>query len=244
MQILPAIDILGGRVVRLLRGSFEDVTFYNADPVEEAKRWEAEGAEWLHVVDLDGAANGEPANIACVEAIVRAVSIPVQTGGGIRSLETLERLYSAGVARTVLGTALVADPELVGEAAYRYPGVVAGIDARDGRVAIQGWRQGTEREVEELVDEFAAHGVQRVVYTDIARDGAQTGPNLDAYRSLVGRTAMRVMASGGISGIDDIVALREIGGLEGVIVGRALYEGTLDLGEAIAAARGGNGAPC
>ena len=238
MQILPAIDILGGRVVRLLQGNFDDVTFYNADPVEEAKRWADQGAQWLHVVDLDGAANGEPANIEYVEAIVRAVDIPVQVGGGIRSLETLERLYAAGVARTVLGTALVADPDLVGEAAYRYPGVVAGIDALNGRVAIQGWRLGTEREVGELVDEFAALGVRRLVYTDISRDGAQTGPNVAAYRALVERTTMCVIASGGVSGIEDILALRGLGGLEGVIVGRALYEGTIDLAEAIAAADG------
>ncbi len=243
MLVLPAIDILGGRVVRLLRGNFDDVTFYNAEPVEEAKRWEAQGAEWLHVVDLDGAAKGEPANIAQVEEIIRAVGIPVQVGGGIRSLQTLDRLYDAGAARTVLGTALIADPELVDEAAYRYPGVVAGIDARDGRVAIQGWRRGTEREALELAEAFAAHGVRRVVYTDISRDGAQTGPNLEAYRALMQRTAMCVIASGGIASVDDVVALRDAG-VEGAIIGRAIYEGAVSLPEAIAAARAVEMPPC
>jgi phosphoribosylformimino-5-aminoimidazole carboxamide ribotide isomerase len=234
MQIIPAIDILGGHVVRLRQGNFDEVTIYNADPLDQAKRWIAAGAEIIHVVDLDGAVTGEPTNIATVEAIARAVDVPVQVGGGIRSLETLERLYDAGVARTVLGTALVNDPELVAAACERFPGIVAGIDARDGLVAIEGWKQGTARRVADVVAEMAALGVRRLVYTDISLDGMQTGPNLAAYRDLVATTGLAVIASGGVSTIEDIRALLDIPGIEGVIAGRALYEGTLDLADAIA----------
>jgi phosphoribosylformimino-5-aminoimidazole carboxamide ribotide isomerase len=236
MQIIPAIDILGGHVVRLRQGSFDEVTIYNADPLDQAKRWIAAGAQIIHVVDLDGAVTGQPTNIATVEAIARAVDVPVQVGGGIRTLETLERLYDAGVARTVLGTALVNDPDLVATACERFPGIVAGIDARDGLVAIEGWKQGTARRVADVVAEMAALGVRRLVYTDISLDGMQTGPNLVAYRDLVASTGLAVIASGGVSTIEDIRALLGIPGIEGVIAGRALYEGTLDLAEAIAVA--------
>lgn len=237
MQVIPAIDILGGHVVRLRQGSFDEVTLYNADPIDQAKRWIAAGAEIIHVVDLDGAVTGEPLNIATVEAITRAVDVPVQVGGGVRSLTTLERLFDAGVARVVLGTALVNDPGFVAAACTRYAGVVAGIDARDGMVAIEGWKQGTRRTVADVVAQLAELGVRRLVYTDISLDGMQTGPNLAAYRDLVASTGVAVIASGGVSTIDDIRALAEIGGIEGVIAGRALYEGTLDLSEAIALAR-------
>ena len=237
MKIIPAIDILNGHVVRLRQGSFDEVTIYNADPLDQAKRWIAAGAEIIHVVDLDGAVTGQPMNIATVEAIARAVDVPVQVGGGIRSLETLERLYDAGVARTVLGTALVSDPDLVAAACERFPGIVAGIDARNGMVAIEGWRQGTTRTVSDVVAELTDIGVRRLIYTDISLDGMQTGPNLEAYRALVASTAVAVIASGGVSTIDDIRALTAIPGIEGVIAGRALYEGTLDLAEAIAVAR-------
>lgn len=238
MQILPAIDILGGQAVRLKQGRFDEVTVYNPDPVDQARRWADAGAEIIHVVDLDGAATGSPANIAIVEAIVRAVDVPVQVGGGIRSLETLRRLREAGVARTVLGTALIKQPELVAAACAEFPGVVAGIDARDGMVAVEGWQQGSARTVEEVVSELAGLGVTRLVYTDIALDGMQTGPNLEAYRRLTASTDVAVIASGGVSTIADIRALTTIPGVEGVIAGRALYEGTLDLAEAIAVGRG------
>jgi len=238
MQILPAIDILSGKVVRLKQGRFDEVTLYNADPVDQAKRWADAGAEIIHVVDLDGAATGEPVNIAAIEAIVAAVDIPVQVGGGIRSERTLERLYDAGVARTVLGTALVTDPELVARACARWPGIVAGVDARDGKVAIEGWMQGTERSVIDLVTELDGLGVKRLVYTDIALDGMQTGPNVRAYRALALAADASIIASGGVSVIDDIRALARIPGVEGVIAGRALYEGTLDLAEAIAVGGG------
>jgi len=236
MQIIPAIDILGGHVVRLRQGSFDEVTIYNSDPIDQAKRWIAAGAEIIHVVDLDGASTGEPVNIATVEAIARMVDVPVQVGGGIRSLATLERLFDAGVVRAVLGTALINDPDFVAAACARYEGVVAGIDARDGMVAIEGWKQGTARTVADVVAELASLGVRRLVYTDISLDGMQTGPNLAAYCDLVATTDIAIIASGGVSTIEDIRALAQVPGIEGVIAGRALYEGTLDLAEAIALA--------
>ncbi len=239
MQVIPAIDILGGHVVRLRQGSFDEVTMYNADPLDQARRWIDAGAEILHIVDLDGAVTGEPTNIATVEAIARAVDVPVQVGGGIRNLDTLERLFDAGVARAVLGTALISDPDLVAAACERYPGIVAGIDARDGLVAIQGWKQGTTRTVAAVIAELADLGVRRLVYTDIRLDGMQAGPNLAAYRSLLVPDGIAVIASGGVSTLDDIVALASLPGIEGAIAGRALYEGTLDLAEAVAAARRG-----
>lgn len=238
MQIFPAIDILGGKAVRLRQGRYDQVTVYNDDPVEQARIWASGGAEWLHVVDLDGARDGVPANIEVVARIVKKAHVPVQTGGGIRSMETLDRLYDAGVTRTVLGTSLVTDPDFVARAAAKYAGIVAGVDARDGKVAIEGWRQGTEREVIELIEELAALGVQRVVYTDISRDGMQTGVSAQAYRDLAERSPMRIIASGGITGLDDIRALAAIGRrVEGAIVGTALYEQLFTLPDAIAAGR-------
>ncbi|MDT8434974.1 MAG: 1-(5-phosphoribosyl)-5-[(5-phosphoribosylamino)methylideneamino]imidazole-4-carboxamide isomerase [Anaerosomatales bacterium] len=238
MQIFPAIDILGGKAVRLRQGHYDQVTVYNDDPVEQARIWAAGGAEWLHVVDLDGARDGVPANIDVVARIVKKVGVPVQTGGGIRSMETLDRLYDAGVTRTVLGTSLVTDPVFVEAAAHKYAGIVAGIDARDGKVAIEGWRQGTEREVAELIEELARLGVPRVVYTDISRDGMQSGVNTAVYRALAADAPMTVIASGGVTGLDDVRALASIGRrIEGVIIGVALYEQRFTLAEAIAAAR-------
>lgn len=238
MRIFPAIDILGGKAVRLRQGRYDQVTVYNDDPVEQARIWAEGGAEWLHIVDLDGARDGAPANIAVIERIVREVGVPVQTGGGIRTMETLDRLHDAGVTRTVLGTSLVTDPEFVAAAAHKYAGIVAGVDARDGKVAIEGWRQGTEREVGELIEELAALGVQRVVYTDIRRDGMQTGVNAEAYSELAESSPMTVIASGGISTLDDVRALASIGRrIEGAIIGIALYEDRFTLAEAIAAAR-------
>ena len=238
MQIFPAIDILGGRAVRLRQGLYDQVTVYNDDPVEQARIWAAGGAEWLHVVDLDGARDGVPANIDVIRAIVRAVGVPVQAGGGIRSMDTLDRFYDVGVTRTVLGTSLVTHPEFVEEAAHKYAGIVAGVDARDGKVAIEGWRQGTEYGALELIAELARLGVQRVVYTDISRDGMQSGVNTAAYRALAEAAPMTVIASGGVTSLDDIRALAAIGRrIEGVIVGVALYEERFKLPDAIAAAR-------
>jgi phosphoribosylformimino-5-aminoimidazole carboxamide ribotide isomerase len=238
VQILPAIDILAGRVVRLRQGSFDEVTVYNADPVDQAKRWEAAGAEIIHVVDLDGAVAGEPVNMASIEAIVAAVDVPVQVGGGIRSDRTLEALFDAGVARAVLGTSLITDQDFVMRACARWPGVVGGVDARNGRVAIAGWKHTTEQDLVDVVTELGALGVRRVVYTDISFDGMESGLNLRAYRGLSLATDASVIASGGVSMLDDVRALAAVPGVEGVIIGRALYTGSIDLGEAIAAGRG------
>jgi phosphoribosylformimino-5-aminoimidazole carboxamide ribotide isomerase len=236
--ILPAIDILAGRVVRLKQGSFDEVTVYNNDPVDQAKRWEDAGAEIIHVVDLDGALLGEPVNFASIEAIVAALRIPVQVGGGIRSDTTLQRLHDIGVERMVLGTALINDPALVRRACFRWPGIVAGVDAREGRVAIEGWKQGTEFDVGEVVAELGTLGVRRLVYTDISLDGMQGGPNVKAYEALALTTEAAIIASGGVSTIADVRALAAVDGVEGIIVGRALYAKTLDLSEAIAVGRG------
>ena len=240
MQIFPAIDILGGKAVRLKQGRYDQVTIYNEDPVAQARVWAEGGAEWIHVVDLDGARDGMPANIDSVRAIAAAVDVPIQTGGGIRSMATLEALIDAGVSRCVLGTTLVTEPEFVAAACAAYPeAVVAGIDARDGKVAIEGWRQGTERGVFELVHELELLGVRRVVYTDISRDGMQQGANYGAYRALAGQIEIPIIASGGVSTLDDIRDLASIGpGVEGAIVGTALYEGAFTLPEAIAVGYG------
>ncbi len=244
MYILPAIDILDGKVVRLRQGRLDAVTVYNDDPVDQAKRWEAAGAEWIHVVDLDGAVLGEPRNIGHVARIAAAVNVPIQTGGGIRSLETLRMLYAAGVARTVLGTTLVTQPDFVAKACAEFDGIVAGIDARDGHVQVEGWRQGTEYGVLELIRELERLGVKRLAYTDISLDGMQRGVNYGAYRALASQVDMPIIASGGVSSLDDIVDLRGIGRrVEGVIVGVALYEGTFTLEQAIAAGRGEEAGP-
>ena len=239
MIVLPAIDILDGKAVRLMQGRLDAVTVYNDDPVDQARKWVAEGAEWLHVVDLDGAVTGTPVNIDIVRAIVEAVDIPVEVGGGIRSMETLRALYDAGVTRTVLGTTLVTQPELVAEACREFAGIVAGIDAREGKVAVEGWREGTEYGVLELVQELELLGIRRLAYTDISRDGMQTGANYGAYRALASQVDIPIIASGGVSTLDDIRDLAALGSqIEGVIVGRALYEGTFTIAQANAAARG------
>lgn len=239
MQILPAIDILDGKVVRLRQGRLDAVTVFNEDPVDQAKRWADGGAEWIHVVDLDGAVLGEPKNIEVVQRIAAAVDVPLEVGGGIRTMDTLDRLYDAGITRAVLGTTLVTEPEFVAEACTKYPGIVAGIDARDGRVAISGWREGTEYGVLELVRELELLGVKRVAYTDIARDGMQGGVNYGAYRALVGQVDVPIIASGGVSTLDDLRDLVSIGPqIEGVIIGMALYENRFTLPEAIAVGRG------
>ncbi len=238
MIILPAIDILDGKAVRLRQGRLDAVTVYNDDPVDQARRFIDSGAEWIHVVDLDGAVLGEPRNIEYVKRIV-ALGVPVQTGGGIRTMETIDRMFDAGVHRIVLGTALVKEPLLVREACVKYPGIVAGIDARDGKVAIEGWREGTDHGVLELILELEMLGVRRVAYTDISKDGMQTGVNYGAYRALTTQISIPIIASGGVSSLDDIRDLRTLGPqVEGVIVGRALYERTFTLEEAFVVARG------
>ncbi|MBA4370801.1 MAG: 1-(5-phosphoribosyl)-5-((5-phosphoribosylamino)methylideneamino)imidazole-4-carboxamide isomerase [Coriobacteriaceae bacterium] len=241
MIVFPAIDILDGRVVRLHQGRLDAVKVYNDDPVDQARQWLDGGAEWLHVVDLDGAVLGEPRNIDVIERIVEAVEIPVQVGGGIRTMETIRRYLAAGVTRVVLGTTLVTHPELVAEAcAEDCEQIVAGIDARDGKVAIEGWREGTDHGVLDLVRDLQLLGVRRLAYTDIALDGTQRGVNYGAYRTLAGQIDIPIIASGGVASLDDITDLVSIGPqVEGVIIGIALYEKRFSLPEAIAAARGG-----
>lgn len=239
MKIYPAIDILDGKVVRLYQGRLDAVKVYNDDPVEQARIWAEQGAEWIHVVDLDGAVLGTPKNAHIIASIVKAVDVSVQVGGGIRSMDTIDRLFGTGASRVVLGTALVNDPDLVSEACSKYSDIVAGIDAREGRVAIEGWKQGTVRGVLELINELELLGIRRVAYTDITRDGTRAGVNYGAYRALVDRTELPVIASGGVAGLGDIRDLVSIGPqIEGVIIGTALYERAFTLLQAIAAGRG------
>ncbi|HET6351118.1 MAG TPA: 1-(5-phosphoribosyl)-5-[(5-phosphoribosylamino)methylideneamino]imidazole-4-carboxamide isomerase [Coriobacteriia bacterium] len=242
MIVFPAIDILGGRAVRLSQGDYERVTVYNEDPVAQAREFAEAGAEWIHVVDLDGARDGVPGNIAVVERIAREVGLPVENGGGIRTLETMQRLADAGVTRMVLGTKLATDPAFVREAVSRFgaDGVVAGIDARDGMVAVEGWREGTSTPAAELVAELRDLGIRHLVYTDISRDGMQTGVNIEAYDEIAETAGFPVIASGGVSTLDDFRELAALGPdvIEGAITGRALYEGAFKLKHAIRAARG------
>ena len=241
MIVFPAIDILGGRAVRLAQGDYDRVTVYNENPFVQARQFAEQGAEWVHVVDLDGARTGVPENIRIIERIANDSGLKVEVGGGIRSLATLKRLAFAGVLRCVLGTKLVTDREFVDEAVAKYGDrVVAGIDARDGMVAVEGWREGTATPADELVGELAALGVRHLVYTDISRDGMQTGINAPAYVGVAVSAGFPVVASGGVSTLDDIRALAALGPevIEGVIAGRAIYEGAFTLPEALAAARG------
>ncbi len=241
MIVLPAIDILAGRAVRLAQGDYDRVTVYNEDPVAQARDFAEQGAEWIHIVDLDGARDGVPGNIALVERIATEVGLPVQTGGGIRSLDTMRRLVDVGVSRVVLGTKLATDREFVIEAVERFgEAVTAGVDARDGMVAIEGWREGTATSASELVRELAGMGVRHLVYTDISRDGMRTGVNVEAYEAIAEDADFPVIASGGIASLEDLCQLAALGPdvVEGAIIGRALYEGAFKLKHAIRAARG------
>jgi len=241
MYILPAIDILDGKAVRLAKGDYARVTVYNEDPVEQAKAFEAAGATWLHMVDLDGAKSGNADNIAVVERILANTSLKVEVGGGLRSMDVLARLSDAGAARMVLGTALVRDPEFAQAAIEEYgDALAAGIDAKSGEVAVVGWREGSGVQAVDLAAQMSALGYRHLVYTDIARDGMQTGIDVQAYVQMAAAFGHPVIASGGVAGIDDIKNLAAAertnpGSIEGVIAGRAIYEGTLVLEEAIAA---------
>jgi phosphoribosylformimino-5-aminoimidazole carboxamide ribotide isomerase len=237
MIVFPAIDLKDGQCVRLMQGDPERATVYGRDPVAVAGRWEREGAGWLHVVDLDGAFSQVPKNRNVVAAIVKSVSIPVQLGGGIRDMETIDDYMSLGVHRVILGTVALRRPELMHEACKLYPHRIAlGIDARDGRVAIEGWTETTATDAISLVNRFAGLDLAAVIYTDIHRDGMQSGVNLEATRRLLESTAFPVIASGGVATIADIQALLPLVplGLMGVITGRAIYNGTLNLSEALA----------
>lgn len=238
MILYPAIDLKDGACVRLLRGDMQAATVFGTDPAAQARAFQDAGAEWLHLVDLNGAFAGQPVNGAAVAAILDAVTIPVQLGGGIRDMETAARWLEGGVARVILGTAAVEDPAFVAEAARRWPGRIAiGIDARGGRVATRGWAEETALTASELAARFEGAGLGAIIYTDIDRDGAMGGPNIEATEALARAVTIPVIASGGVSSLGDLVALRDTGVIAGAISGRALYDGALDLGEALAALR-------
>lgn len=240
MYLLPAIDILGGKAVRLQKGDYSKVTVYNDDPVAQARAFVEAGAEWVHVVDLDGARSGVPENALIVERIVRETPLKVEIGGGIRSLETLKRLADLGAARMVLGTALVNDPELASAAVDLVGGerLTAGIDAKNGEVAVSGWIEGSGVAATDLAKAMAAAGFRHLVYTDIARDGMQTGLDPQAYARMAEAFGHPVIASGGVANVADIRSLATVvESIEGVIAGRAIYEGTLTVVEGVAACR-------
>lgn len=239
MIVFPAIDILGGRVVRLAQGDYDRVTVYSDDPVAQARAFAEQGARWVHVVDLDGARDGTPGALGIIERIVRETGLEVQTGGGIRTIETMRRLADAGASRMVLGTKLVTDPGFVDAAVTEFgERVVAGIDARDGEVKIAGWREGTPLRATELASELRGRGVRHLVYTDISRDGMGTGISAEAYRHMAACTGFPVVVSGGMATLDDVRTVASLGPAvaEGVIIGRALYEGGIGLGDALAIA--------
>jgi len=240
MLVIPAIDLRAGRCVRLRQGIKDQETVYSDNPAEVARRWEAQGAEVIHVVDLDGAFEGRPRNFAVVKKVVKAVGIPIQLGGGLRNLKAIERAIEAGVARVILGTAALRNPNLLPEAASRFEGrVAAAIDARDGIVAVEGWTRESGEQAIDVALRFERAGACALIYTDIARDGMQTGPNLAGLKRLAEAVEAPVIASGGIKDLEDIKALLKLEGLgvEGAITGRAIYAGTLDLREAVLLAR-------
>jgi phosphoribosylformimino-5-aminoimidazole carboxamide ribotide isomerase len=237
MILYPAIDLKDGRCVRLVKGDMAQATVFNDSPGDQAARFVAAGAEWIHVVDLNGAFAGKPVNRAAVEAILTAARVPIQLGGGIRDLATVEAWIAAGVARVVLGTAAVKDPALVRAAARRFPGKVAvGIDARGGRVATEGWADTSELAAAELALRFADAGVAALIHTDIDRDGVLGGPNVAASAALARAVPIPVIVSGGVSSLADLRAVKDAAssGIAGVISGRAIYDGRIDLAAAIA----------
>ncbi len=240
MLVIPAIDLKGGRCVRLYQGDMDRATVYSDDPVATALRWQSEGAERLHVVDLDGAVSGAGVNTTTIEQICAALSIPVQVGGGIRTVAAAVHLFASGVHRVILGTIAYRQPAIVAEACQRFPGrITVGIDARAGKVAVQGWTEGTELDAVSLARQCATMGVSEIVYTDIARDGTEQGVNVDATLALAHAVALPIIASGGVASSSDIERLAPLSkeGIAGVIVGRALYTGAVTLAEAIALAK-------
>ncbi len=242
MILFPAIDLKDGECVRLVHGEMTSATVFNTDPAAQAEQFEAQGFDHLHLVDLDGAFAGSPRNVQAVEAILGRVSIPVQLGGGIRDLRTIDNWLSRGIRRVILGTAAVRDPGLVREAARLFPGAIAvGIDSRDGRVAVEGWAKTVSLTSIELGRRFEDAGVAAVVSTDIGRDGAMKGLNIEGTIALADAISIPVIASGGLASMDDVWRLLDpdCARLAGAITGRALYDGRLDAKEALAALRGG-----
>jgi len=242
MNVIPAIDILGGRCVRLYQGDYSQSQTFNENPVDVAKQWADQGASRLHLVDLDGAKAGQPVNEKTIEAIVKAVDVPVQLGGGLRDYASVANVLALGVERAIVGTVAVEKPELVGQLCQEFPGqIVVGIDARNGKVAVKGWLETSEVLATDLAERMAKLGVAAIVYTDIHRDGTLAGPNIPALRELASAVAIPAIASGGISSITDLLSLLALEplGVKAAIVGRALYTGDIILKEAIQAV--GNG---
>jgi phosphoribosylformimino-5-aminoimidazole carboxamide ribotide isomerase len=240
MLVIPAIDLKGGKCVRLYQGDMDRATVYSDDPVAMALRWQSEGAERLHVVDLDGAVSGAGVNTAVIERICQTLTIPVQVGGGIRTVEAADHLFSRGVSRIILGTVAYRQPEVVATTCQRFPGqVTVGIDARAGKVAVQGWTEATELDAVSLAKQCADMGVSEIVYTDIARDGTEQGVNINATLALAHAVALPIIASGGVASLRDLERLAplEQEGIAGVIVGKALYTGAVKLAEAITLTR-------
>ena len=241
MLVIPAIDLKDGRCVRLRQGRMSEETVFSDDPVEMAKRWYSLGAERIHVVDLNGAHQGVPVNSEMIRKVTKTVPVPVQLGGGIRDIGTVDAYLKQGVRWVIIGTAALKDPDFVFEAASRYPDrIILGIDARNGKVAIEGWKEDVPVSPSQLARRFESAGISAIVYTDVLRDGMKTGPNIEATTEMARCTSTPVIASGGISGLSDvreILALAEYGVI-GMITGRALYDGTLELDEAISLCKG------
>lgn len=236
MILYPAIDLKDGNAVRLVHGDMAQSTVFNDDPAAQARAFVDAGCAWLHLVDLNGAFAGEPVNAAPVEAILKSCKVPAQLGGGIRDMATIERWLDKGLARVILGTVAVEDPDLVRAAAAAFPGQVAvGIDARNGRVATKGWATETDVMVTDLAKSFEDAGMAAIIYTDINRDGAMGGPNVEATADLARAVCIPVIASGGVSSLADLQALKATGVIEGAISGRALYDGAIDLASALKA---------
>ena len=243
MLVIPAIDLKEGKCVRLEQGLMDKDTVFNDNPAAQARAWQDQGAEMLHIVDLDGAFAGQPKNRAAIEAIIGAISIPSQLGGGIRDIATIEAYLSLGLSRVIIGTAAQRNPELVREACVKFPGrIVVGIDARNGMVAVQGWAEVTDITAVDLARKFEGFGVSAIIYTDISRDGMLQGPNLEATKALAEAVSIPIIASGGVSSLKDIRNLMDIeaSGVTGVITGKAVYTGAIKLGEAIALTKGKN----
>jgi phosphoribosylformimino-5-aminoimidazole carboxamide ribotide isomerase len=239
VEIIPAIDLKGGRCVRLRQGRMEDETVFSDNPAEIARRWEDSGASRIHLVDLDGAVGGMPVNARAVEAIVRAVSVPTQLGGGIRTRETMDFYLGLGVRRMILGTAAL-DPAVLAGLVRGFRGEVAvGVDARDGLVAVKGWTETASVKAADLVRGLAGLPVAAVIYTDISRDGMMQGPNVEAMAAMLAISPAPLIASGGVSRIEDVERLCALSGLAGIIIGRALYDGRVDLAAAVRLAAGG-----
>ena len=235
MILYPAIDLKDGNAVRLVHGDMDQTTVFNDDPTAQARAFVDAGCAWLHLVDLNGAFAGEPVNAAPVEAILKACPVPAQLGGGIRDMKTIARWIERGLARVILGTVAVENPDLVREAAREFPGKVAvGLDARNGFVATRGWATETDIQVVDLARQFEDAGISAIIYTDILRDGAMKGPNIDATAALARSVNIPVIASGGVSSMGDLTALKDTGVISGAISGRALYDGAIDLTDALA----------